>query len=455
MESKNKQALKGRSVIIVGGGLAGLSAALHLQEHGAAITLLERNEYLGGRTASWDKDGMIVESGLHRFLGFFSELPQLLKMGGINPDDILFWEDEIIIMLKGKKRGRFGLAPFFKPLKTLAGFLGNSHLLSISDKLTLTRFFTSGMIDCIRKPEYMDQMSILEYAKNKGISDKLITTIVTPLSAGLFFLPPQRYSSFVFFGIFIPFLPRIYKTRVGAFLGGMTDVMANPLANKIIENGGVVITDSEVTELIIENNAVKGVTADGIDYRADHVILAASIGPAQKLIEESFGTHPWFAPMLSLPIMPSVTIQIELKEPCMDIDRTSFAPETCMAAFSEQSRSTFRHTAGRLSVILSPPEKFLAMQEQEILDYVINDAESIGLKIRNSVVQYRIVVEPAEFYALIPGTEDLRPQQKTPIPGLSLAGDYTKQKYLATMEGAVYSGRLAAETVLEEWSEPS
>jgi len=448
---KTTQKHKDRTVIIVGGGLAGLSTALHLQQYGVAVTLLERNEYLGGRTASWDSNGMKVESGLHRFLGFFTELPKLLKMADIDPDNILFWEDEIIIMKRGKKRGRFGLAPFYKPFKTLAGFFGNSHLLSIHDKLTLTRFFTKGIIDCISKPEKMDQLSILEYAKDKGISDHLITTIITPLSAGLFFLPPKRYSAFVFFGLFIPFLPKFYKTRVGAFLGGMSDIMAQPLGNRIIQNGGVVITDAEVQELIIENGQVKGVTVDNTGYRADHVILAASIGPAQKLLHKYFNTHPWFTSMLRLPIMPSVTIQIELKKPSMDIDRTTFAPETCMAAFSEQCRTTFKETSGRLSVILSPPEKFISMKENEVLETVLKDAESIGLKIRDNILQYRVVIEPAEFYALTPGSEALKPLQKTPIAGLTLAGDYTKQKYLATMEGAVYSGRLAAKAVLEEF----
>ena len=60
-----------------------------------------------------------------------------------------------------------------------------------------------------------------------------------------------------------------------------------------------------------------------------------------------------------------------------------------------------------------------------------------------------MVIEPMEFYRLTPGSEQLKPSQETPIPGLTLAGDYTKQKYLATMEGAVYSGKLAAKAVAE------
>src|SRR5690606_6315188 len=81
--------------------------------------------------------------------------------------------------------------------------------------------------------------------------------------------------------------------------------------------------------------------------------------------------------------------------------------------------------------------------------YVIKDAESIGIFLRDKVTSYRVVIEPMEFYRLTPGSEQLKPSQETPIPGLTLAGDYTKQKYLATMEGAVYSGKLAAKAVAE------
>jgi 15-cis-phytoene desaturase len=64
--------------------------------------------------------------------------------------------------------------------------------------------------------------------------------------------------------------------------------------------------------------------------------------------------------------------------------------------------------------------------------------------VRDRIARYRVVRLPADFYSLSPGNDALRPPQATPIEGLTLAGDYTQQKYIATMEGAVVSGRLAA-----------
>jgi 15-cis-phytoene desaturase len=69
-----------------------------------------------------------------------------------------------------------------------------------------------------------------------------------------------------------------------------------------------------------------------------------------------------------------------------------------------------------------------------------------------SITDYRVIRHPADFYSLEPGMERLRPTQRTSIPGLVLAGDYTKQPCLATMEGAVVSGLRAARVAMDKSS---
>jgi 15-cis-phytoene desaturase len=438
--------------IVIGGGLAGLSCSAELVEKDIAVILFEARPYLGGRTASWNDHGMRVESGLHRYLGFYSEMPRLLKKAGLDLDKVFYWEDEIVIALKGGITGSFGAAPLFKPLKTLKSVLGNNHIFDFKDKIQIIRFMSSGIIESLMRTKKMDSLTIEDYAKKHKLPEKLITRLVTPLSAGLFFLPPDQYSAFVFFGLFLPYLHRSFKARVGAFKGGMTEIMANPIANYISSKNGTVITSAPVTKLINKANKVIGVEVAGQEHYADHVVLATSLNPAQKILRTDFEDHPHFQDMFRLKSMPSVTIQIELSERSVPKDRATFAPETCLASFSEQNQSTFQESPGRLSIILTPPEKFLNMPREEILHIVCTDLDAIGVSVRDKVTDYRVVVEPREFYALVPGSERLKPTQETPIPGLYLAGDYTRQRYLATMEGAVYSGRLAAKAILKRLS---
>ena len=81
-------------VLIVGSGLAGMTAAVYLSEAGKKVRLLESRTCIGGRTSSWVEGGMEIESGMHRFLGFYTALPDVLKKVGIDLDEMLCWEDE-------------------------------------------------------------------------------------------------------------------------------------------------------------------------------------------------------------------------------------------------------------------------------------------------------------------------------------------------------------------------
>ena len=435
-------------VLIVGGGLAGLSCGLELSSVGLNVRLLEGREVVGGRTSSWIQDGMPVESGLHRVLGFYEAFPDMLRKAGIDINRIVFWEDEVEIRLP-EQRGTaiLGAAPLYRPVETITGALNLFQILSLTDVLSLPGFFVGGLLEYFSNPFNLDQWSVTDKARNYGVTENAIRNLLVPLTSGLYFLPPERYSAYAFFGVLGPYLPRIYTVRVGAFLGGMTEVMAAPVAAAIVRNGCEVQTGVPAERLLVENGRVIGVQAGGERIFASQVVVATSLESAQHLVREAFGNHPWFQPMLRLPSMPSVTIQIELDGPSMVVDHTTFGPRTVLASFAEQSRTTFRGLPGRISIILTPPEDFLPMDPDQILEITLRDCDRLGLRVRNHVTRYRVVKLPADFYSLSPGTDALRPPQQTPVPGLTLAGDYTRQQYLATMEGAVVSGRLAAQIV--------
>ena len=434
-------------VVVVGAGLAGLACAFELASVGRRVLLLEGRQVLGGRTSSWIEDGMPVETGLHRYLGIYQALPGLLARAGVPIDDIVQWEYTIEIRTPEGPRGVFGIAPFYRPLTTLASLLGNNALLSPIDKISLLPMFTAGLVDYWLNPERLDQRSALGYARGPLATRRARQRVVTPLSTGLFFLPPDRYSAYAFFMPAALSLRRLTELRAGVFLGGMTEVMANPLAAAIKRRGGEVQAGTRVSRLRVQQGRVTGVVADGVTVEARHVVVATSLRPAQRLLAP-FSSHPWVRPMMALPSMPVVTIQFELDRPSMPLDRTTFGPGTALASFAEQSRTTFPHTPGRLSVILAAPERFLGLRPEEICQITVNDAVRLGIELEGHILRYRVVRLLDDFYSLAPGHHHLRPDQETPIPGLSLAGDYTRQPLLGTMEGAVISGQLAARSVL-------
>jgi 15-cis-phytoene desaturase len=437
-------------VVVAGAGLAGLSCALELAEAGRRVLLLEARGTLGGRTSSWVDDGMAVESGLHRYVGFYRALPQLLERVGVELEEVVEWEDEIEIRIPdGQPSAVLGVSPYHRPIQTLLSALGNNDFLSPEDKISLQPFFVDGLEDYSERPAWLDARSVLRYARAHGVSERAIERVLVPLTAGLFFVPPERYSALAFFALVSPAAVRLRDLRVGAFRGGMTKVLINPIASAFQRRGGQVWVRAPVTRLLVEGNRVMGVEAAGQTIRAGRVVLATSLGPAQELLRGPFGDHPWFEPMLRLPTMPAVTVQLELDRPAMPADRVTFSPGTALASFAEQSRTTFRHSPGRLSVILSPPDEFLNMDSELILGRVLADAGRLDIDLEGHVRSYRVIRIPSDFYSLAPGHDALRPRQRTPVMGLTLAGDYTRQPFMATMEGAVISGRLAARSILE------
>lgn len=435
-------------VIIIGAGLAGLAAGHTLTANGKHVHILEANPYVGGRTASWMEDGMHVESGLHRFLGFYTELPKLMEEVGIDLSEALSWEDEIEIRIPdGGPVGVYGMALLHKPLKSMKGILGENYMVSPSEKASLLGFQIAGLADYARDPESLDAISVLEYAERHNVSERAIRNILVPLTEGIFFLPPERYSALPFFGLLAQAAKR-FRLGVATFKGGMTDILANPIAQAIRKRGSRVEVSARVEQLLVEHGSVVGVLKGGIEFRAPHVILATSLRPAQGIIGRS-GIEG-FEDMLALPSMPAVTLQMELDAPALSVDRVVFAPGTALSAFAEQSRSTFPNTKGRLSIILTPPERFLDRAPSDILAQIIAEARRIDIELKRRVTEYRIISHPADFYSLTCGSEKLRPLQRTHVPGLTLAGDYTKQEFFATMEGAVRSGIQAAYIVLEK-----
>lgn len=78
-----------KKAIVIGSGLSGMAAAMDLSDAGYNVHIIEERSAIGGRTSSWNERGMMVESGLHRFLGFYTALPKLLERAGIDLDEML------------------------------------------------------------------------------------------------------------------------------------------------------------------------------------------------------------------------------------------------------------------------------------------------------------------------------------------------------------------------------
>lgn len=438
-----------KSVVIVGAGLAGLTAALRLVQSGHRVTGLEKRSLPGGRTSSWMEGDMRVESGLHKVLGIYRAMPQLLRDVGVALDDIVTWVDAIEIHSPrdNPNSGYFTLAPLHRPFATLHTAL-TSPFITWSERVRLLRMLLHGLYDCMYYPEKLDEVDSAVYARRYGTTDASIHKIFQPLTQGVFFLPTEEYSAY---GTFAPILAGLRNGgtfRVGAFRGGMSDVLIRPIVHAIEHAGGTILPDIAVTALRVYKDRVVGVITEHETYDADHVVIATPIVTAQQLLRKHFFDQLWVQQFLRLRTVSTISVQFDLVSPVFHRDHTHFS-NAGLVCFAEQSHTTFPESLGRLSGIVYPADELLSRTDDEIVKYVVDVTSSLGLTL-SSIRQTAVVRHPHEFYAITEGAEALRPSGPTPVPGLTLAGDYIKQPFLASMEGAIISGNHAAETVSAE-----
>ena len=432
--------------IVVGTGLAGMTVALKLAKDKERVLLIEKEHFLGGRTSSWNDNGFEVESGFHKQIGYYKRLPKLLKEVGVKLDDIVAWEKETEIIVNKHKKIVFGISPFHNPGTFIKDFLGNREVLSIKDKLSMIKLFIRGFIDYKFNPKELDNYSILEYSKKLNITDNVIDYIVTSLSTGIFFMSKEEYSAKLFFGLFYPALFRVIKLRIGAYKKGMTDILINPIAEKFKKYGGEVLTNTKVTSLIEEQEEIKGVKTTSGNYYG-FVVLATDLGNTKEIIETLDNKNK--EKILSIPTTSAISVQIDLTKKIMLLDRATFAPLIINTSFTEESRTTFKRKGGRLSIILGNPEKYINLKDETIFKLVVHEFKKIGINIKKDVLDYRIVKHKYKYYRFSKGNDDKRCLNDIGIKNLIVAGDYTRQKFYCTMEGAVISGINAYEKIIK------
>src|SRR4051794_26067962 len=184
-------------VVVVGSGLAGMTAAHRLAKAGRRVTVLEAGSVLGGRTSSWVDHGMPVESGLHKFLGIYRALPALLREVGVDPHAILSWEDAVQVHIPDEPiHAYFRTAPVHKPVHTLLTALGNNRLMPPLARRARAGRGAGGLRGGAAPPWDLDTKPIDDYARRSGVSKWVRERLLAAVTQGVLFMPPEEFSAY-------------------------------------------------------------------------------------------------------------------------------------------------------------------------------------------------------------------------------------------------------------------
>jgi squalene-associated FAD-dependent desaturase len=447
-----------KSVIVIGGGLAGLAAGVALAESGWRVRLFEQRPFLGGRATSYVlPDGEHVDNCQHVTLGCCTNLEDFYRRVG-SSNKIKFF-DRLLFLDPQGRRGEMQTGMLPAPFH-MTGSFAKFAPLTLRDKLSIARAMLSILLSK-GHPADLDEnggISMLEWLRRrrqtKGAIDRFWRVVLVSALDEELDQTDARFGVDVFWKAFL-------SNRTGYRMG----VPAVPLADlyegcktAIERKGGEVVLRSPVRGLRIENGALAAVQFDaGREEAADAYVFAVPHTVLTELLPEDVKqTNATFRNLANLKDAPITGVHFwfdreVMKEPFVTLlDTTTQWIFNKTVLYGSPNGTSKKITTGQyLQLVISASYDLLLKPRQEIIDLCLKEVRQAIPAARDAnLVKATVIKETAATFSPVPGVDRWRPKQETPVRNMFLAGDWTATGWPATMEGAVRSGYLAAEAVL-------
>lgn len=456
-----------KKVIIIGGGLSGLSAAKHVVDSGNIPIVVEARSLLGGKIAAWkDDDGDAVETGLHVFFGAYPNMMNLFRDLGIS--DRLQWKDHAMLFARQNSKKRefstFDFPPLPAPLNAGVAILGNADLLTWPEKIRLGLGLIPAYLFGQDYVEEQEGVTVLEWMRKRGVPDRVTDEVFSAMSKALNFIGPDTLSMQCVLIAINRFLQETDGSKIAFLDGNPTDRLCDPLKDYIEARGGVVRTDAPVQKILTLSESyghqVAGLLLKGEEVVVgDYYISAMPVDAIKKLTPNVWRDDPYFSKMMGLKGVPVINIHIWFDRKLSTIDNLIFSRSKLLSVYADMSETCEEYASSdrsMLEMVFAPAKGWIGRSNEDILHATMEELEKLfpqEIKADGSlakVVKYATVKTATSVYETLPGCEKMRPTQVSPIPNFIMAGDFSKQKYLASMEGAVLSGQLAAKVAADK-----
>ncbi|BBD67039.1 amine oxidase [Nostoc commune NIES-4072] len=453
-------------VAIAGAGLAGLSCAKYLTDAGHTPIVLESRDVLGGLVAAWkDSDGDWYETGLHAFFGAYPNMLQLLKELGI--EDRLQWKDHTLIFNQPDKPGtlsRFDVPDIPSPFNVIASILRNKDMLTWEQKIRFAVGLLPAVVRGQKYVEEMDKYSFLDWLKRQGVDERVTSDVFIAACKALTFINPDEVSATILLTALNRFLQERYGSKIAFLDGSPTERLCSPIVDYITERGGEVRLNAPLKEILLNaDGTVKGYLIRGLNGAEDEVITAdsyvsaMSVDPLKVMLPKPWKLMEFFQKLEGLEGVPVINLHLWFDRKLTEIDHLLFSRSPLLSVYADMS-NTCREYANpnrsMLELVLAPAKDWIAKSDEEIVAATLAELEKLfpdhfGGDNPATLLKSHVVKTPRSVYKATPGRQQYRPAQVTPIANFYLAGSYTMQRYLGSMEGAVLSGKLTAQAISE------
>ncbi|KAL7447243.1 hypothetical protein ACHAXM_011027 [Skeletonema potamos] len=464
---------KGKRVAIFGGGLSGLACAKYLSDAGHIPTLYEARPILGGKVSAWqDADGDYIETGLHIFFGAYPNIHNLFEE--LKIVDRLQWAPHRMTFAMQELPGEFTSFEFPAgvpaPFNMAAAILGNTKMLTLEEKIRMVPGLLPMLLEGQSFIDAQDELSVLEFMRKYSMPERINEEIFIAMGKALDFIDPDLLSMTVVLTAMNRFINEADGSQTAFLDGNPTERLCQPIKNWVQNAGGEVVCSSPVTQIHLnDDSTVKSLQLkNGTHVEADYYVSAVPVDVFKRLVPTAWSTLPFFRQLDELEGIPVINIQMWFDRKLNSVDGLCFSRSPLLSVYADMSNccAEYASETSMLELVFAPcspeagsPINWIAKPDSEIIDATMKELErlfptEIGENApehkRAQLTKSSVVRVPRSVYAAIPGRNKFRPSQQTPIANFILAGDYASQKYLGSMEGAVLSGKLAAEVICDK-----
>jgi squalene-associated FAD-dependent desaturase len=459
--------MSSKSVIVIGGGLAGLSSAVALAEAGFRVRLLEKRPHLGGRAASYVlPGGEHVDNCQHVTLGCCTNLEDFYRRVGAE-NQIRFF-DRLVFAAPDGRRGSISASALPPPLHMAPSFMF-FPLLGFADKRAIAQALlaiarSGGKPADIGPDANGVGTTMLAWLQKHRQTERAIrrfweVILVSALDEQLDRID-ARYGIDVFWKAFLS-TRRGYRLGIPRVpLGDLYEGCRKALARQ----GGEVQLRAGVRGFLIVDGRVEGVEReDGSVETADYYLAAVPQDVLPELLPaEVVQKEPVFSNLRNLCASPITGVHLWFDRTVMTEPFLTLLDSTTQWVFNKTQlyggvgRSQNAQIGEQyLQLVISASYALSTRSRQEIIALCLDELRNVLPATRDAkLAKGTVVKEMSATFSPAPGSDRWRPAQKSPISALFLAGDWTFTGWPSTMEGAVRSGYLAAEAILSDAGMP-
>ena len=438
-----------QSSIVIGGGLAGLAAAVALSQHGVRVTVLESRQRLGGRAGSFvdATTGQLVDACQHVSMGCCTNLAHFCRTVGV--DHLLEPQPTLYFMTPDARVSRFKSDPWPAPFH-LGRALASAHYLTMTEKLRVGY----GLLIMLRETESADPPLLpwlLRHKQTPRTIDRFWGVVLTSALNETVERVGLKYARKVFRDGFIRhrdgFVVEVPSVPLGRLYG-------DELRAWLTANGVTVRENAGVKQLASSENGTIShlLLRDGSTISADHYVLAVPFDRVTDLLPARLADMPYFANANRLSPSPITSVHLWFDRPIMHFPHVVLVDCLGQWVFNRGEVTPGEHY---VQVVVSAARPLRSLGRDEIQRQITDELRRLFPDGQAAILlRAKVITEHTATFSAVPGVDDFRPHQASPVANLVVAGDWTQTGWPATMEGAVRSGYLAAEAILAKLGTP-